>query len=144
MSNSTLAPLKTRCADAGLSGVRQWDCETQTERADRFVALIAPEPQLGWPVHFKIVRQDYPQWAEVIDLRTGARGSVRFIDVAMRRVSDDLGVKTIPLIRGGHTVAILTWCVSGEWDSYQGPFATPYAALAACRTFWKRTLSKGT
>jgi len=65
------------------------------------------------------------------------RGTVRFDHTNVQPAGGDFGVRTAPLVKNGRTVVYLTWCVAGEFDSYQGPLASPRAAMAKCRAFWK-------
>jgi hypothetical protein len=140
----TLAPLQVRCAHAGNSGVRLWVCSTKEERAEFAGALFYPLPNLpNWPVHFSIVRDHHPQWAEVIERKTKLRGTIRFEDGDVQTAGGDLGVHTFPLVNKGRAIAYLTWCMTGEFDTYKGPLASPAAAMSACRAFWKKTLGSG-
>ena len=143
IARATLAPIQVRCSHAGNSGIRMWACMTKRERGEFMSLLILPAPQMGWPVHFTILRKHYPDWVEVIERKTGLRGTIRFESVDVQLAGYDIGVRTIPLVKSGRTIAYLTWCVDGEWDVYRGPLASPSVAMTNCRGYWKKTPGSG-
>ncbi len=144
MVKPTIASIQVRCANAGNSGLRMWKCETPAERAEFAALMVGQYRQPTPPEHFIVLGQHYPVWADVIERRTHLRGRIRFSDDRVVEAGNDIAVRTIPLVRGGKTVAYATWCMDGERDAYQAPQPSRNAAMATCRAYWKRTPHSGT
>lgn len=136
----TIASISVRCANAGNSALRQWKCQSATERAEFAAMIVGQYEQPVAPEHFIILGQRYPVWADVIERKTHLRGRIRFADQAVVQTGNDAAVRTMPIVGNGKTVAYATWCMNGEFHDYRPPQPTRAAAMKTCFAFWKRTL----
>lgn len=126
------ASIQARCLHAGNSGVRMFACESPRERAEFATILVGQFRQPVPPEHFVILREHYPVWVDVVERKTHLRGIIRFADQAVVETGGDMGVRTMPIVARGRTLAYATWCIEGEWHIYLPPQRSRASATEAC------------